>query len=231
MADEAGLEFLLPIARWLGYGGQTDRQGTSFETLSWASALLAATKDIVAFSTVHVPLVNPIFAAKSMVTADHVGRGRCGLNIVSGWNIEEFGMFGVPLREHDERYDYPAEWATIVKRVWSETEPFDFEAQIFLPEERRRQAEAVGRPAAADERRIVAAGRKFAVENADCLFMVIGEEKNLADEVSQVRALDKRKRSESTPAAISFAAQLRAKPRTTITTSCTRPETGKRPKM
>src|SRR3954468_8973213 len=27
LADEAGLEFILPIARWMGYGGQTDRQG------------------------------------------------------------------------------------------------------------------------------------------------------------------------------------------------------------
>ena len=44
----------------------TDRQGTSFETLSWASALLAATKEIVTFATVHVPLVNPMFAAKSV---------------------------------------------------------------------------------------------------------------------------------------------------------------------
>src|SRR3954449_8155242 len=50
LADAAVLEFLLPIARWLGYGGTTDRHGTSFETLSWASALLAATKDIVAFA-------------------------------------------------------------------------------------------------------------------------------------------------------------------------------------
>jgi alkanesulfonate monooxygenase SsuD/methylene tetrahydromethanopterin reductase-like flavin-dependent oxidoreductase (luciferase family) len=192
MADEAGLEFLLPIARWLGYGGQTDRQGTSFETLSWASALLAATKDIVAFSTVHVPLVNPIFAAKSMVTADHVGRGRCGLNIVSGWNIEEFGMFGVPLREHDERYDYSSEWATIVKRVWSETEPFDFEGKYF----NLKNVGAKPKPWGTGRPMLMSAGsspagRKFAVENADCLFMVIGEEKNLADDVSQVRALDK----------------------------------------
>jgi len=76
------------------YGGSTDRHGTSFETLSWASALLAATKDIVAFATVHVPLVNPVFAAKSCVTADHVGQGRFGLNVVSGWNVEEFQSFG-----------------------------------------------------------------------------------------------------------------------------------------
>ena len=28
MADEAGLEFLLPIARWIGYGGETDFHGS-----------------------------------------------------------------------------------------------------------------------------------------------------------------------------------------------------------
>src|ERR1700731_1000788 len=46
MADAAGLDFLLPIARWKGYGGDTDYQGTTFETLSWASALLAQTQHI-----------------------------------------------------------------------------------------------------------------------------------------------------------------------------------------
>src|SRR5262249_60987195 len=30
LADAAGLDFLLPVARWHGYGGLTDRQGASF---------------------------------------------------------------------------------------------------------------------------------------------------------------------------------------------------------
>ncbi|MDA0653697.1 MAG: LLM class flavin-dependent oxidoreductase, partial [Proteobacteria bacterium] len=34
LADEAGLEFLLPIGRWHGYGGETDTAGESFETLT-----------------------------------------------------------------------------------------------------------------------------------------------------------------------------------------------------
>src|SRR5207244_7765017 len=51
MADAAGLEFVLPIARWLGYKGETDTEGTSFETLTWASALLAATRGISVFGT------------------------------------------------------------------------------------------------------------------------------------------------------------------------------------
>ena len=29
MADEAGIDFLLPIGRWKGYGGDTDYQGTT----------------------------------------------------------------------------------------------------------------------------------------------------------------------------------------------------------
>ena len=41
-ADAAGIDFLLPVARWKGYGGDTDYQGTTLETLTWAAGLLAA---------------------------------------------------------------------------------------------------------------------------------------------------------------------------------------------
>jgi alkanesulfonate monooxygenase SsuD/methylene tetrahydromethanopterin reductase-like flavin-dependent oxidoreductase (luciferase family) len=102
MADEAGLDFLLPIARWRGAG--TNSQRSTFETLTWAMGLLALTKRITVFATIHVPLVNPVAAAKALVTADHVGRGRVGLNIVVGWNEAEFGMFGVEQRPGDRRY-------------------------------------------------------------------------------------------------------------------------------
>ena len=42
MADEAGIEFMLPIGRWKGYGGVTDYQGETFETVTWAAGLLAS---------------------------------------------------------------------------------------------------------------------------------------------------------------------------------------------
>ena len=106
-------------------------EGTSLETLTWAAGLLAATRELVVFGTVHVPLINPIFAAKQCITADQIGQGRFGLNIVSGWNAGEFEMFGVQLLEHDERYAYSEEWAAIVKRVWTEREPFDFTGKYF----------------------------------------------------------------------------------------------------
>ncbi|MGN5480328.1 hypothetical protein ACTMU2_36795 [Cupriavidus basilensis] len=28
MLDEAGIDFMLPIARWIGYGGETDFHGS-----------------------------------------------------------------------------------------------------------------------------------------------------------------------------------------------------------
>src|SRR6201981_765225 len=53
LADEAGLDFMLPIARWKGYGGDTDFHGCSLETTTWAVGLLSATKRMTVFGTVH----------------------------------------------------------------------------------------------------------------------------------------------------------------------------------
>ena len=174
LADEAGLEFLLPIGRWHGYQGESDTQGTTFETIAWACGLLASTHDITTFGTLHVAFINPVFAAKQMVTADHIGHGRFGLNVVSGWNPIEFGMMGVALGDHDGRYDYAEEWLTIVNRVWSEDKPFDFDGQNY------KLKAVLGKPKPWWGSRpiLVSAGnsetgRDFAARNADCLFTTV----------------------------------------------------------
>ena len=131
MADEAGIDFILPIGRWKGYGGDTDFHGETLETKTWAAGLLAATKRITVFGTVHAPLFNPIIAAKECVTCDQIGEGRFGLNIVAGWNEGEFEMFGVRQRDHETRYAFAQEWVDVVKRAWSEENDFDFEGQFF----------------------------------------------------------------------------------------------------
>ena len=97
MADSAGIEFLLPIARWSGYGGETDFQGTALETITWATGLLAATQRIAVAATVHTAFSHPIVAAKQFVTADQIAHGRFALNIVCGWNRDEYEMFGLDL--------------------------------------------------------------------------------------------------------------------------------------
>jgi alkanesulfonate monooxygenase SsuD/methylene tetrahydromethanopterin reductase-like flavin-dependent oxidoreductase (luciferase family) len=131
MADEAGIDFMLPIARWKGYGGDTDFHGATLETITWAAGLLAATSRMTVFGTVHAPLFHPLIAAKALVTADHIGEGRLGVNLVVGWNEGEFEMFGVAQREHDTRYDFAQEWLDAVKRAWSDAGDFDVEGRFL----------------------------------------------------------------------------------------------------
>jgi alkanesulfonate monooxygenase SsuD/methylene tetrahydromethanopterin reductase-like flavin-dependent oxidoreductase (luciferase family) len=188
LAEGMGLEFILPVARWHGYGGKTDTEGTSFETLTWASGLLASTQDIMVFGTVHVPLVNPVWAAKQIVTADHIGRGRFGLNIVSGYNESEFRMFGVEMREHDERYVFTEEWLTIVKRIWSEDQPFEHKGKYFhLRDVRSRPKPYAGQRPLIISAGSSTAGRAFARRHADCLFMSINRLETLATEIAALR--------------------------------------------
>ena len=76
-------------------------------------------------------LIPPLIAAKELVTADHIGEGRFGLNLVCGWNEGEFEMFGATLRDHQARYEYAREWLAIVKLAWSAREAFDFDGRFF----------------------------------------------------------------------------------------------------
>ncbi|MDH7796014.1 MULTISPECIES: LLM class flavin-dependent oxidoreductase [unclassified Beijerinckia] len=171
LADNAGLDFMLPIARWKGYGGDTDYQGTTLETVTWATALLSATKHITVFGTVHAPLFHPIIAAKEYVTADLVGAGRFGLNLVVGWNQDEFDMFGVSQREHDARYSYGQEWIDAVKMAWSDAEDFNFDGDFI----KLKNVRAKPKPFGGSQPMIMnagssGAGRAFALRNCNAFF-------------------------------------------------------------
>jgi alkanesulfonate monooxygenase SsuD/methylene tetrahydromethanopterin reductase-like flavin-dependent oxidoreductase (luciferase family) len=172
MADEVGLDFLLPIGRWKGYGGETDYQGATLETLTWASGLLASTRRVTVFGTVHAPLFNPVIAAKEMVTADHIGQGRFGLNIVVGWNEGEFEMFGVKQREHEERYEYAQEWIDVIKMIWSDKEDFDFQGKYLSMKGIRGKPKPYGgrRPLIMNAG-ASPVGQAFAIRNCDAFFL------------------------------------------------------------
>jgi alkanesulfonate monooxygenase SsuD/methylene tetrahydromethanopterin reductase-like flavin-dependent oxidoreductase (luciferase family) len=123
------------------------------------------------FGTVHAPLFNPIMAAKQMVTADHVGEGRFGLNVVVGWNEGEFEMFGVRQRDHETRYEYAQEWLDVVKLIWSSRDNFDFEGKFLVHKGIRARPKPFG-----DTRPIIMnagaspTGRAFAIRNCDAFF-------------------------------------------------------------
>jgi alkanesulfonate monooxygenase SsuD/methylene tetrahydromethanopterin reductase-like flavin-dependent oxidoreductase (luciferase family) len=170
-ADEAGIDFMLPIGRWKGYGGDTDLHGETLETITWATGLLGKTRRITCFGTVHAPLFHPIIAAKQCVTADHVGRGRFGLNIVAGWNEGEFEMFGVKQREHEARYEYAQEWIDAIKTAWGPSEDFDFDgAHIKLKKVRAKPKPYGGTRPLIMNAGSSGTGKQFALRNCDAFF-------------------------------------------------------------
>jgi alkanesulfonate monooxygenase SsuD/methylene tetrahydromethanopterin reductase-like flavin-dependent oxidoreductase (luciferase family) len=189
LADEVGLDFILPIGRWKGYGGVTNYEGATYETVTWATGLLAATKNVTVFGTVHAPLIHPVFAAKMMVTADHVGRGRFGLNLVCGWNADEFAMFGAEAKEHDVRYEHGEEWLHAIYGLWERAEPFDVDGKFFSLKGVWAEPKPYGgtRPlmvnAAFSE-----VGRQFAYRNCDFLFSSVRDHVQGAESVAKARA-------------------------------------------
>ena len=130
-ADRMGFEVALPVGRWAGFGGKINFSNASFETYTWAAGLAEATQNIMVCATSHVSTVHPVMAAKQAATIDHISNGRFALNTVMGWFRAEMEMFGGRLLDHEERYRYGAEWIAIVKRLWTEAEPFDYEGKYF----------------------------------------------------------------------------------------------------
>ncbi|WP_336213191.1 LLM class flavin-dependent oxidoreductase [Nonomuraea sp. LPB2021202275-12-8] len=132
MAEAAGIEAIIPVARWRGMAAPERRQAhRSFETFTWAAGIAAITSRIQVFATFHIPVTHPVTAAKQIATVDHISGGRFAVNLVAGWNSDEFRMFGLDQREHDDRYALANEWMTLLKRIWAAEEEFDFTGRYY----------------------------------------------------------------------------------------------------
>jgi dimethylsulfone monooxygenase len=171
-ADEMEFEALVPVARWAGFGGGTNPQGPGFECYSWAAGISASTQKSGVFSTSHVILNHPVMAAKQGAVIDHISNGRFTLNIVCGWNAPEMEMFGVKLQGHEDRYACADEWVSIVKKLWSQDETFDFEGKFYSIKKGYLQP----KPIQSDYPAIMNAGisprgRQFATKNCDLVFI------------------------------------------------------------
>jgi dimethylsulfone monooxygenase len=176
-ADRAGFEALVPVARWKGFGGETNFNGTCYETLTWAAGMGAVTNHASIFCTTHVPTIHPVVAAKQCTTVDHLAGGRFALNVVCGWYSQELRMFGLQTMDHDARYAYADEWVEVVRKLWTEEEEFDYDGKFFHIEKGFHQPKPLQRP----HPPIMNAGSsgigaRFAAKHADMAFIGFYEE-------------------------------------------------------
>jgi dimethylsulfone monooxygenase len=187
MADEAGIDFILPVAKWRGLGGDADNLGRSYETMTHSAAIGALTKRIGMFVTVHVPVMTPAFAAKSVATIDHVTHGRVGLNIVCGWNQEEFDVHGVTI-DPERRYDQGLEWFRVYSKLLEGGPPFDWDGDFYHLRGLTTNPLTVQGPRPP----IMSAGfshrgRDFAAQAADLLFTSVSNLERIPGIVASVR--------------------------------------------
>jgi len=172
-AEAAGLDFVMSMGKWRGFGGETNHWGVSMESLMMMAGIAQATHRIKVWATVHTLLHNPAVTAKMITTLDHISGGRAGLNIVSGAYAAEFDQMGAwdTKLDHDDRYDLAEEWTTIVKRLWSEPS-VTFEGRYFQMKDCVSEPKPLSRP----RPDLICAGMsdkglRFAVGAADACFI------------------------------------------------------------
>ena len=110
----------------------TRELGPDLEAWTLAAALSGHTKTMELMVAVHPGIINPAMVAKMGASLDRISGGRLSLNVVNGWNVDEFNIFGngAWLTEPDDRYTRMDEYIRIIKRLWTE-EPFDFDGRFY----------------------------------------------------------------------------------------------------
>lgn len=187
LADEVGLDFMLPIARWIGYGGTTNFHESVLEPIPWATGIVAHTERLTAFATVHTAYNHPVVSAKQLATMEQIAPGRIGLNVVAGWNEPEYRALGVELQtDHAERYALAQEWLDILLTLWSREGRYDFPGDFW----QLNGVEAEPKPTGGRLPILNAGsgeeGRAYAARNADFVYTIVGGPEDGAQVVEQV---------------------------------------------
>ena len=191
LAERAGFEAAVPVARWRGFEGASNPWGESFETYTWAAGLASVTSRIGIFCTSHVLTVSPVMAAKAMSTIDHISGGRAVLNVVAGWFKKELDMFGVGDLDSAARYEYTAEWLDVLLRLWTQDETFDFEGRFLKIKDAYQQPKSIQTPRPPVMNAALSpVGHEFAARWADIAFVSI----NLTDPAEGKAKIDNLRR-------------------------------------
>jgi pyrimidine oxygenase len=130
---------------------------------------------------------HPAVVARMVATIDDISGGRCGLNIVTGWNRAEYAQMGMwPGDAHYERrYDYAREYLDILKTLWRDGrctyagEFFKLDDCTVYPQPGR----AIPIVCAGQSPR----GKQFVAEQADHQFVMTGKS-SLVPGVADIKA-------------------------------------------
>lgn len=91
----------------------------------------AGVTERLTFLLAHRPgFVAPTVAARKLATLDQLSGGRLSVHIISGGRDADQAKDG-DYADHAARYRRSAEYVDILRRVWTETHPFDHEGEFY----------------------------------------------------------------------------------------------------
>ena len=119
-SERFGLDFVISMIKFRGFGGPTGFWDGCLESFTLSAALAAETERIRIFASAGIPSLHPALTARMIATLDSISKGRCGLNVVTGWNRPEYDQMGLwpSATYHNDRYEFAAEYIEIVKELW-----------------------------------------------------------------------------------------------------------------
>ncbi len=117
-AEAQGFDMILSMMKYRGFGGETNYWDACLETFTLMAALAAATSRVELFPSVTLPALHPAVVARMVSTIDDISGGRCGLNVVTGWNKAEYEQMGFWRGEDMKRYEFAKEYLSALKSLW-----------------------------------------------------------------------------------------------------------------
>jgi alkanesulfonate monooxygenase SsuD/methylene tetrahydromethanopterin reductase-like flavin-dependent oxidoreductase (luciferase family) len=109
-------------------------------------------------------------------------------------------MFGVDWRDHDERYEYAAEWLQLMRRLWTESEEFDFDGRFFQGKGLWSEPKPIQSPLPLMNAGSSDVGQAFSARHCDMNFVMLRQKSDDEDQaqISKLKrmALDNGRRSQ-----------------------------------
>lgn len=121
--ERYGFDISLVAARHLG---------PDLDAWTLAPALGARTKTMELMVAAHPGMHPPQLMAKMAATLDRITGGRVSINVINGWNIDEFNLFGngAWLEDAADRHLRMDEYVQVLTGLWR-TEPFNFSGRYY----------------------------------------------------------------------------------------------------
>jgi FMNH2-dependent dimethyl sulfone monooxygenase len=183
-AEGLGIDYLLVAQRWWGSGEEIE--GSSYDCLAMTAFYAAHTERLRLITAVHPGFFLPAPIAKWGATLDRLTGGRWAINVTAGWHEREFGMYGAPLLEHDDRYARAAEFVDILRRAWTQEE-LTYQGQFYQVQGLRLEPRPVSPALEVFQGGQSAAAMVLAAQHADWMFLNGGPPAKIGRIIATVR--------------------------------------------